>query len=522
MKAILKIKGQFTALLLITLFCIKLQANNVQLANVKLVGEDKSAGANNIDNFRMVQFDINWENSWRTADLETNWDAVWVFVKYRHLDYDTWNHASIDNAGNVAAAGSEVIASGDNKGVFIQRTAANTGIANVNFQQIELKWRYRLDGLNDYDSVQVCVFAIEMVYVPQAAFYLGDGTTSNVKGQFSDANTSNYFNLTSEGALTLGGGGAGSLGNRNASGMTIPVDDFNNTTSKNLPASFPKGYNAFYLMKYEISQDQYVEFLNKLTRTQQGNRGLFITTVGRYYNNSATPQYRTGIKLMSDPGGISPRVFGCDLNNNGIANDTEDGQNIACGWLGTADFQAYLDWSGLRIMTELEYEKSSRGNNLFPVSDEYSWGTTNITGLSTISFSGRNNEKPSNAAANVIYNVAALGPVRCGAFSDLNETRQSAGATYYGAMEMTGNTWEWVVGVGSAACRLYTGVHGNGTLDINGNHDAANWPSLLGLRGGAFDTPTSPDLRLSDRNYANYNNTGRFQSRGGRGVRTAP
>jgi formylglycine-generating enzyme required for sulfatase activity len=510
---------------LATLFALlshNLIANNVQLANVRMRGQDETAGPNHINNFRMVEFNISWENSWRTDDLETNWDGVWVFVKFRNLDYDTWFHATIDDAGHVTQAGAEIIPSGDNKGVYIQRTATNLGIGDVNWEKLALKWRYRLDGLNDYDSVQVCVFAIEMVYVPQTSYYLGDGTTNSVRGQFSSANTTDFFQVTSEGAITLGGGGVGSLGNRNASGMAAPVDDFNNATSQTLPAAFQKGFNAFYIMKYEISQEQYVEFLNKLTRAQQPNRALGITLVGRYYINNTTPQNRNGIKLMSDPGGSSPRVYGNDLNNNGIASDAEDGQNIACNWLSVQDLHAYLDWSGLRPMTELEYEKASRGQNLFPVADEFAWGTTNITSVSGITNSGRNNERPSNASANVNILNTTTGPMRCGTFAEDDETRQSAGATYFGIMEMTGNIWELVVGVGNAAGRGFTGVHGNGALDINGLPDVAGWPTALGQRGGAYSSTASADGRISDRANANWNNAGRFATTGGRGVRTAP
>jgi hypothetical protein len=37
-------------------------------------------------------------------------------------------------------------------------------------------------------------------------------------------------------------------------------------------ANWPNGFNAFYCMKYEVSQQGYVDFLNTLTYTQQVTR----------------------------------------------------------------------------------------------------------------------------------------------------------------------------------------------------------------------------------------------------------
>ncbi|HCR53204.1 MAG TPA: hypothetical protein DIW27_02215, partial [Cytophagales bacterium] len=31
-----------------------------------------------------------------------------------------------------------------------------------------------------------------------------------------------------------------------------------------IPANYPKGFNAFYTMKYEVSQKQYADFFNTL------------------------------------------------------------------------------------------------------------------------------------------------------------------------------------------------------------------------------------------------------------------
>jgi hypothetical protein len=57
-------------------------ANNIVVSNTALTGQDISNGLNNALNFALVQFDLSWDNSWRTAN-PANWDAAWVFVKFR-------------------------------------------------------------------------------------------------------------------------------------------------------------------------------------------------------------------------------------------------------------------------------------------------------------------------------------------------------------------------------------------------------------------------------------------------------
>ena len=36
-----------------------------------------------------------------------------------------------------------------------------------------------------------------------------------------------------------------------------------------MPSGFPSGYSAFYAMKYEITQQQYVDFLNSISVDKQ-------------------------------------------------------------------------------------------------------------------------------------------------------------------------------------------------------------------------------------------------------------
>ena len=92
-------------------------------------------------------------------------------------------------------------------------------------------------------------------------------------------------------------------------------------------------------------------------------------------------------------------------------------------------------------------------------------------------------------------------------------------------MELSGSLWEYAVPVGNAACRLFTGLHGNGVLGDNGEADVQFWPALyatgVGLRGGSYINAATYE-RVSDRYSACDISVGRTRVRGGRFVRSFP
>ena len=47
-----------------------LKANNIAVSNGNLIGQNATS------HYTMVQFDISWENSWRTSSAPNNWDAA--------------------------------------------------------------------------------------------------------------------------------------------------------------------------------------------------------------------------------------------------------------------------------------------------------------------------------------------------------------------------------------------------------------------------------------------------------------
>jgi len=74
-----------------------LSANNVTISNLSLTGK------NTTDHYTLVQFDISWENSFRVSIGPANWDAAWVFVKYRvpvsNGGDGLWRHSWLNNTG---------------------------------------------------------------------------------------------------------------------------------------------------------------------------------------------------------------------------------------------------------------------------------------------------------------------------------------------------------------------------------------------------------------------------------------
>lgn len=527
-------KWRWLAAVLFIIYGAQAVSNNISVTNIRLTGQDPD------ENYTMVEFDISWDNSWRVSSGPSNWDAAWVFVKIR-TGNQPWQHALLNNTGHTAPSGSTIdigllspgspfhITSNPGMGAFIYRISDGTGTFSLT--DVQLRWNYGANGIGDDDVVDFQVFAIEMVYVQQGSFYVGDGTITTVTNQLSAHNTTAAFQITGEAALTLGGTDNGNLGNRNNTGMFV-ADDFSYSVTQILPEVFPKGYSSFYCMKYELTQQGYVGFLNTLTRDQQNMRtatdlSTGITTVTNRYvmSNTGTVSFRNGIRCEGTIDANDPIVFYCDFNSNGTPNEPCDGQTIACNWLTWADVAAFLDWSSLRPMTELELEKACRGP-ITPVANEYAWGSTSITGHTGITNSGCANEIPSNSANAANSNlISRRYPFRTGAFAKSGSTRVQAGAGYYGVMEVSGNLFERVVSVGNSAGRLFDGKHGNGLPDTAGDADVVNWPGTdaigIGHRCGDFRLSTTW-LRLSDRSSAAETFAGRLERVGIRGVRNTP
>lgn len=413
--------------------------------------------------FVQLQFDLTWSNSWNNA---INHDAVWVFFKFKDND-GTWHHLNLTNANNSVPAGYTLSVPTDNTGAMIYR---NSGSGTASLTSVKV-------GVNNLPgSFDVKGFALEMVQIPMTdQYYLGDGEAGTY---YSTGGTSATPYHVTTNTLTMGS----TSGNLN--------DGIQNGT---LASGFPIGYNTsssfnLYMMKHEISQAGYRDFLNTLTYDQQTSR------TGAAPNSAAGTlaigviSRRNGIKIST--AGVSnttPAVYGCDLNNNGTYNESTDGEWIACNYLSYMDVAAFLDWAALRPMSELEFEKSCRGT-VYPVAGENAAGTVaQASTYYSVNNSGAANESINYTGsvlnANITYNSTSPGgnsPLRVGIHATANATRISAGAGYYGALDLSGNVEEVCAETGNAAGRSYTGVSGDGELTAAGDANEDFWPGING------------------------------------------
>ena len=474
-------------------------ANNLTIGTPTVVGAD-------------LQFTISWDNSWNTNLGPANWDAVWIFVKRQDCTTNLWAHGlASTNSGDHSVTGGvlQIDATTDGMGIYVRRSAIGNG--SIATATVTLVLQTAANGVDNFQ-----VLGIEMVSVPQGDFYIGDGTG----GQ----NGWGFRTLLITSALQTAGLGAANVYQASSYGST-----------SSLPAAYPIGWNNFYVMKYEIGQEQYASFLNSLTFTQQVARTAVspASAAGTLaIANSATPQ-RNRIEIQT-PGvaNVTPAVYRNDLNNNGTYNENGDGQDIACNWLAWADLMAYLDWAALRPMTEFEYEKTTRGAAAVVTGNEYPWGSVTILQAESgaLNNAGQSSEVSTTSGNGLCaygINTNTKGPLRCGFAAGAATTKAQAGSSYYGVMDMAGNVEEQCVGGYNGNYSAFTTANGDGTLTAAGAANTTGWSVNGGGNGGGgifrggdwFNTAAY--CQVSDRGFMTNNaNQGRNAAIGGRGVRS--
>lgn len=404
-----------------------------------------------------VHFKLSWDNSWRD---HYNWDAVWLFLKvYKE---ERWKpvflSASGHHVGNLwYSLGTE---SGKSVGMFIYRKGVGSGDIGEFEGRVVCEAGDITQEMLTSGNAQVLVQGIEMVYIPWGAFSVGDGVSTN----------------------TL----AGNIDQLNA-----------------LNTTYPNGYKGFYMMKYELSQEQYVTFLNTLTLTEQQALLGPLTDLqeGNYiFGEAERPTHRNGIILYKREGRGGHRVFALNYTRRaGVElkediNQEDDGHNIACNYMTPADLLGYASWAGLRPMSEYEFEKACRP--LVPatrIAGEYAWNTSaDAHSALGIVNEGKGNERP--VSGNVNYDNTLDGPLRCGSFGVGATTQVATGAGYWGVMELSGNLKELCYNA-NALTVFNRSVHGAGV------YNPGIWnvtDSYFGTRGGGFNSPAS-QLRIADR-----------------------
>lgn len=428
---------------------------------------------------RELSFDVSWENAWYINPLYH--DAAYVFIKYKASNDPVWKPALIvqqdQTFGNLtfrhAGQNPKTKRFGpDNHDGYIG------GMIELNtpFQGDVTSTRITVtltSGMANIPNPSFKVFGVEMVYVPEGSFFIGDGSGNGYSDFIGNP-------------MLIGAGSGGVFVEATIQARSLAFDD-----------QYPSGWKSFYMMKYEITQGQYKDFLNTLTRQQQQGRVNSDITGGTVANrfvmsNNTIPTNRNAVACASDVVDQGPITFFMDLNNNGVADEADDGESLAANYLDQDDFLAYIDWAGLRPPSSMEYEKAGRGFAKSVV-NEYAWGSTdlNVFTLNDLSQVGTTSEQPT---VNLPTLIPAGFVTRVGYAADVDSDRLSSGGSYFGIMSLTGNVAEWTVGIVEDIIedRFDYGEYGSGELSSNGVSFVNQWNNLEYI--------IKDDIRLNNNN----------------------
>jgi hypothetical protein len=513
---------------------------------------------------RTVTLDVRWNASWRDAET---WDAAWIVLKGRPSDGPLvplrvrGEPAMTDNRSPDGAKAAFDVPD-DRVGAFVYRAARGEG---TNHWRLRVSWA-AADGVTAGSIEDVAALGVEMVRVPTGEFELG--TTRSLTGR-REARARDWlggtppaplsalfrvdpdgedryggpYPVTSEDPIPIGTG-AGDLYYIDAEFLS---DSFSSGDQQGtLSAAFPKGYQGFYQMKYEITEQQYVDFLNGLAPQQSRKRW---TSDPGEAGEPPPSRYRHTITL-------------------------EDGRyrtarpQRAAGYLSWQDALAWADWMGLRPMTGLEFEKSARGPKPAQFR-EFVWGVTELgsdnhfvldrrildpdgrpaasedgdqrvngnvhvqlrptfEGADNFCTPGGNYFPYRTACRELAGGDGGWGPLRVGIHGvGSGGDRVAAGASYYGAMDLGGNLLEQVVTIGHPQGRAFRGTHGDGRLGPQARATNPDWhadadTSAYATRGAGW--PSHPNhARTADRfSGLVRGGTRRSPAVGFRAVRTIP
>lgn len=453
--------------LLIVVSCLfvgSVSANNLKIDSVAY---DAATGE--------LSFDISWENAWNVAPGYR--DAVWIFAKYKNANSIQWRPVKFA----IQAIGERiedllVDQPTTSDGRIIELAETNSGQKNVESTRISIA----IEGNQQLSFVNPSfkVFGVEMVHIPSGSFFAGDGTDNSfINGDDLDLLTPAFIETVQQ---------------PQAFQINTGIDDMQIT----FPPSYPKGVVDFYMMKYEVTQQQIVDFLNTLTLPQQ--QGLVGSATGKYIlSNRNIPEFRNAIAMdLSATSSSGNSVYGLDLNNNNVFNEFEDGQNIACNFVRSDMALAYLDWAHLRPMTPFEYEKACRGFD-DPIAGEYAWGVTTFTKVTGIVNTALSAETSLNIGIGLANLETDLGPMRVGFAANGSTNRLQSGGSFFGVMNLGDNLLEMVgfsLHALSPTLESYnTSTRGDGELSPEGRTDEQVFNDLnLAYKGGSFSVNILP------------------------------
>ncbi len=434
-----------------------------------------------------INFTVEWKNSWHN---ERNHDAAWVFFKLDQNSRSTHQFLK-SGTGRMLWKGEETMpdakieVSEDGAGLFVYAGSSYRG--NLKYHISVERDTAKTSLRTRFERVEPV--GIEMVYIPEGGFTLGDPDEISLSfGAFyqSDSNGDfdKLFQIKSANQEIPVGPEKGSLYYQSEDAI------YQGDQQGPIPATFPNGYGAFYLMKYEVTQGLYAKFLNLIGSTAATVRVNFGSP--RYEKHGGTIRLEDGKYVAGAP----------------------DRRNVYFHW---DDMMAFTDWAALRPYTEFEFTKASRGPSK-PKPKEYPWNTSSIDEMAL--------RIDPNTQEQVMLNGLAE--------ADMNESnRAQFGASYYWVMNLAGSMWEKVITVGDEVGRSFIGEHGDGSITYYGYADVDDWPSGFqevkgyGYRGGGYYgvkgeiTDFNPFSPIGFRTYGAWSGGPRNAAYGYRAARTA-
>jgi len=167
--------------------------------------------------------------------------------------------------------------------------------------------------------------------------------------------------------------------------------------------------DAYWIDQTEVTNSMFSKFVDDTGyKTQAENVGYSY-----YYKNDSS--VRVVGAYWTHPNGLSTNI-----------NNREDYPVVNVSW---EDAVAYCKWAGRRLPTEAEWEKAARGTDgrIYPWGNQLSCSRGNFDDETTIDAS------------------TVLGQPNCDGFDRTSPVGSfPEGKSPYGAMDMSGNVWEWV------------------------------------------------------------------------------
>ncbi len=268
-----------------------------------------------------MNFEVVWPETEPTGE-----EAAWIFGKFERAA-GVWGDIRFDAPlSRVAVSVIPVtLPAGYAHGLLVHRPRGS------NRAQVEATWTLEASFFDMPDSgVDVLMWGVDMVKVPEGAFAVGGAEGSSMTYQaFRAGGTDDEpFTIASEAAIEVGDA-TGQLAYSVAEGEAYIGGDMGGP----IPDLFPKGYEAFWVMKYPLTQGQYAAFLSAIGPRARSSRD--ITTNAGYQEQGGS--------------------INCGENCSATFPDR------AANFLSWADAIGWASWAGLRPMTEFEYEKAAAG-----------------------------------------------------------------------------------------------------------------------------------------------------------------